>query len=117
MTYDNKGTSYIEQILSTYMQKCEQEKQKIIAQRISDLGLIFDIETEKISRFKKLMVESHIDQGMQSWYFNDGSPEGLHLVTFFDQRPKLSDSWDNRKASYTIDTGFTYVYDMPPKEN
>jgi len=64
------------------------KKDGIINERLLILDPNFNIEKEKNRRFKKLICEHRPKS--ESYYFNDGSDDGVHLVTFFYNDFELS---------------------------
>jgi hypothetical protein len=65
----------------------ERQKEEIFIKAVEEyLGIKIDIEAQKRKRFKDINVESSGKQfnnkEYEHWYWNDGSEEGLCIVTF-----------------------------------
>ena len=56
------------------------EQERILKERLDSLGIHIDLEEEKIRRFPNLLVEKF--KNTHTYYYNDGSIEGLKIVTF-----------------------------------
>lgn len=55
------------------------KKEQLIIDRLAELGIKDDIKKEPKRRFKKFLCET---QGQKStYYYNDGSQQGLRLIT------------------------------------
>lgn len=71
------------------------KKDEIIISRLSDLGYSIDLKTEMAKRFKSLTYE--IKGIEETWYFNDGSVDGLRIVTFCNtELTSRSDTLSNK---------------------
>ena len=57
-------------------------KEQVIKQRMKELGIKIDEETEKKRRFKTLLCVKQDNE--ETYYFNNGSSEGLRIVTFVE---------------------------------
>lgn len=62
-------------------EKLEAHREKIIFDRLKRHGIELDMELEKVRRFKSLSVVYDIG-GSETIYYNDGSKNGLRIVTF-----------------------------------
>ena len=56
------------------------EQERILKERLDSLGIHIDLEEEKIRRFPNLLMEKF--ENTHTYYYNDGSIEGLKIVTF-----------------------------------
>jgi hypothetical protein len=64
------------------------QKEDLINERLFLVCDKFNFEEEKIRRFKNILHESHPNR--DSYYYNDGSLKGIHLVTFYKEEFNLS---------------------------
>ena len=60
-----------------------QEKEDIVKQRLKELGIEIDLESEPNRRFKRLLLEHNGNE--QTLWYNDGSETGLRVVTFVEK--------------------------------
>ena len=72
------------------------KKDEIIKDRLKELWIDVDYETVKKMRFKPFMTE--ISEGLETVYYNDGSVDGLRVVTF---KNNLNLSLDGNKLMTT----------------
>lgn len=85
--------------IPTLMQKATMEivaemqasKDMILKERMKELHIDIDLEIEKRSRFKCLLVEQHPDK--ETYYYNDGSEDGLRIVTFLNRHIDTSQNY------------------------
>lgn len=82
--------SYMEKVMNDFYSNIRKSKEKIFFNKLSDLGIDINLENESKRRFKRFIIESHIDTGHETWFYNDGSLEGLRVVTFINPEFKLS---------------------------
>lgn len=61
------------------------KKNEIIQRRLLERGIEIDFDAEAKARFKKVVCESHVDTGEEIYYYDDGTPEGLRIVTFLNR--------------------------------
>ncbi len=80
-TFHKEYNGIYEKILKEQSQK----KEEIVRKRLKDLGIEFDLEEEKRRRFKRLIIETN--HSSETLYFNDGSEEGIRVVTFTRSPP------------------------------
>ena len=60
--------------------RVQKQKDKIITDRLKELGIDLNIEEEKQRRFKRIAFER--SETEETVYFNDGSVHGIRVVTF-----------------------------------
>jgi len=56
------------------------KREALIIGRLKKLGIELDMKLEKTRRFKSLLMEN--DGEAQTYYYNDGSENGLRIITF-----------------------------------
>ena len=71
------------------MNDIHEKREKIIAKRLKEiLGIDLNIEEESKRRFKRLGME--INGNEETIYFNDGSINGIRIVTFVKKESPIS---------------------------
>ena len=58
------------------------KKDEMITQALEIKGISLDLELEKTRRFKSMMCVDDKDSGLESYYYNDGSEDGLLIISF-----------------------------------
>lgn len=72
---------FLAQRLATVLSEIDKEKERIVIGKLAGMGIEFDFEEEKLRRFKSIIKE--IDsEGAESYYYNNGTLTGIHIVTF-----------------------------------
>jgi hypothetical protein len=66
------------------VERMNAEKEKIILKKLDDLSIPFVLEEEQGRRFKRFVREIKGDE--ETIYFNNGTPEGLRVVTFITKQ-------------------------------
>lgn len=80
---------YFQDQLSSLIDDIQKKKMAVFYDKLKERGIEFDLEKESNRRFKSFMIETHTD-GREIYYYNDGSIQGLRIVTFVTQQPDLS---------------------------
>lgn len=94
--------SKMSEMISELAKKLNDEKERLIKQRISErVGTKYDVFTDQVKRFPKLVKEYHSDDQSEHYYWNDGSDNGLHIISFYQKN-----NFDINKSSF--DLGFNY---------
>ena len=75
-------------------------RQELIMKRLMELGIQIDLQMEEKRRFKSLAREFKDNQ--ETIYYNDGSEQGLRVITFLTSPIK----WDDNKMRAGIDTTY-----------
>jgi hypothetical protein len=101
--------SYMDECSKSLMKNILQKKEYLLLQRIKErvpgyeCASAIDFIKESKRRFPRF---THVKESAisESWYFNDGSEEGLLLITFTEQVPVF----EHRCTEYTATITFTY---------
>jgi len=93
--------NFIQDATNEMLENIVKQKDEIILKLLKDKGYEIDLELERKSRFKSMVCERSED--LEIWYYRDGTPEGLRIVTFEMEKP---DFFSSDKVSF----GFTYKY-------
>lgn len=80
----------------------EDKKRGIILAKLKEKGIELDIAKESVSRFKSLSIS--YQDNKEIVYYNDGSPNGLRVVTFETKISPINQM--ERSASITANTYF-----------
>lgn len=72
---------YIDEITTDIIKKLNADKEEIVKSRLVEAGIELDYEKEKSKRFKSLVVEIN-SMNSETYWYNDGTEEGLRIVTF-----------------------------------
>lgn len=82
-----------------------------IVEKVIKTGLaegVINLQEEAIRRFPRIMSQRLFD-GSEHWYWNDGSKEGLHLISFYQTEPK----YNFLDGTFTGEIGIKYSFDAP----
>ena len=93
--------NFIQDTANEMFESIVKQKDEIILKLLKDKGYEIDLELERKSRFKSMVCEHNED--LEVWYYRDGTPEGLRIVTFEIEKP---DFFSGKELSI----GFTYKY-------
>lgn len=95
----------ITDITSTAINKLAQAMDDVIRKRLQELNIpIEELFADQERRFKKFIKES--TNMSESYYYNDGTKKGLHIVTFEKEYP----------VSYCADKGVEVKYKIKYEE-
>ncbi len=71
---------FMQKRIQSFIAETNLKKIEIIKNRLAELNIEFDEETEKGRRFKRLVCI--IEDDTETYYYNDGTPQGLRIVGF-----------------------------------
>lgn len=97
-SFDLDLISLSERSIKLLTDKINASKHKILLDRLSELHIEFDFNEYKSRRFK--LLERVIDGSTETIYYNDGSINGLRIVTFTENQT-LSPPDNPSSISYT----------------
>ena len=84
----------------------EQKKTDIVKGRLNDLNIKIDFELEIKNRFKLIICEFHEADESESYYYNDGTEQGVRIVTFL--KDKSLSPFDKNWKPFIIQSGYSY---------
>lgn len=86
---DNQFSSLMHEATIKMMKDIHEKREKVIAKRLKEMvGIDLNIEEEAKRRFKRLGME--INGNEETIYFNDGSINGIRIVTFVKKESPIS---------------------------
>jgi hypothetical protein len=88
------------ELISDLAQQIINKKTDIILTRILEIDPNFDIEIEKKSKFKKIVCL--INKNEETYWYNDGSLNGVRLITFVDPDPFMQNGIDKTFIGYKL---------------
>ena len=107
ITLSNRFTENAEEIIdfqnsliNNAIEKISKRKDDLILNKLKELGIEFDFQQEKDRRFKRFRIEQRENE--TSYYYNDGSTEGLRVITFVDTQTPFD------KEDFSIGIETTY---------
>lgn len=91
-------------ILNKATEAIKEEQEKLIKERLFEiLGYEFDPIKEGLMRFPRLKLEHHSADQSQHYYWNDGSENGLRVISFY-----FPIEQDIMSKDYKMTIGFNY---------
>ena len=87
-----------EELINDLAKRINLEKENIINNRLKELMINVDYEAVKKMRFKPFITERNEDS--ETIYYNDGSIDGLRVVTF---KNKVNLTLDNKLMTNEIE--------------
>ena len=73
-------TELLKTATEEWIAKVQKIKEDVVIEMAKSKGITIDLEEEKSARFKSIVIEH--DYGKESWYYNDGTKDGVRIVTF-----------------------------------
>lgn len=80
-------------IISNLSEQLNLKKEEIIKDKFNEIGLSHLLENLNNSRFKRVIIE--VDGEFERWYADNGTIEGLLVITFINELPSVNFD-DNR---------------------
>lgn len=100
-----EGTSLIEQISEKLANDLAKKMEKIVKERLQFHGIELDFELESRRRFKSLIREILDDGDEETYWYNDGSEQGLRIVTFVRDKPDMTRTLEE---PFVFTSGYSY---------
>jgi hypothetical protein len=105
----SKIPPFLGRLQEKFNEKYHNKIELLLKERVKEklVGVEFDLESESKRRFNRFMTESKQEENgvrSESYYFNDGSKNGLLLLTIFHQPPVF----DHSNYQFSISQSFTY---------
>jgi hypothetical protein len=98
---------FYNELLQNAMIDLQVKKIEVLKKMLKLAGIDFDFEAEKQRRFKCLLVEVREEDNSETYYYNDGSIEGLRIVTFIPDND-FQDNSTNLTYNPKYSFGFSY---------
>ena len=90
----------LNEITNQLYQKMVADKERVVYKKIKELGIDFDVDVEKKRRFKSIICCQYTAE--ETYYYNDGSVEGLRIVTFIQKVNDINFNDDVSKLGFEI---------------
>lgn len=90
-------SDFLNEQVKILVDKINKDKENLILQRIKERVFLnqedimkrnFDLVSESQRRFPRIVRELRPNQE-ESYYWNDGTENGLHLITFYQKAPEV----------------------------
>ncbi len=91
---------YQDYLIKGIINKISDNKDKLILNKLKELNIDINFNEEKERRFKRFRVE--IKDSETTYYYNDGSIDGLRIITFVDTQTPF----DKDNLSISIETKY-----------
>jgi malate synthase len=82
-----------QQIMDKVIRDLESKKEQVIKDKFAEKGFAHLLENLAKSRFKKVAVEQWSDR--EEWYADNGTDEGVLIVTFLKPTPQITNNLNN----------------------
>jgi len=101
--YQNIDFSAINKTLEDASKKLALKKEQIIKDRCVALGIEYDLDKEYKKRFRSFIIE--VRGSKETLYYNDGTDEGIRIVTF---ELETTDKYSIANSRYEFNTNLKY---------
>ena len=96
--------NYISEIVQKAANHLQAEKDRLlgvrIVERVRNINEPINFNEEITRRFPRIKCEFNSPDQSEHWYWNDGTKEGLHLISFYQNEPKFNDPFTTIGLSY-----------------
>ena len=72
--------NYQEEYIQRVIEEFKEKEKEVVYATLQEKGIVIDWEKEQSCRFKSLVIETK--DLITTYYYNDGSDNGLRIVTF-----------------------------------
>lgn len=84
--------TYIEKFTNFFFRELEAKKEQVIKDKFAEKGFAHLLEDVEKRRFKRVVVEQFDD--CEKWWADDGTEQGVLIVTFLNSAPQFSNNID-----------------------
>lgn len=101
--YENIDFSVLGKIMEESSKRLALTKEQIIKDRCDKLGIVYDLDKEQNKLFKSFVIV--VEGSKETLFYNDGSENGLRIVTFeFEPR----DTYNTENNKFELSTKLKY---------
>lgn len=93
-------SNLMNQIIKKVSLDIEQKRLDLIKNRLEKLGIDIDFQEESVRRFKRFAIVYHGNE--EIIYYNDGSVDGLRIITFVKQDNPIAFENESAKINYEL---------------
>lgn len=97
------GFTYMQEIMNKFIGELQAKKEAVIREKFAEKGFAHLLENLEAKRFKRVVIEQSGD--CEKWYADNGTDEGVLIVTFKNIEPKFTNNFDEPR---TIKTEIQY---------
>ncbi len=95
----------MQECIGKIMLDIQEKKTNVIKERLKTLNIEIDFKHERERRFKLITCETSNElYSNETYYYNDGSKEGIRIVTFTETPPEYPNEFQRSE----INIGFNY---------
>lgn len=100
MEFENLQSYFIDKI----SKELSENKQRVFIDRLVSLGIDIDLEEQQNKRFKDICITYQNNE--ETYYYNDGSDNGLRIITFteINSSPKI----DFKTGKVSVESEISY---------
>lgn len=95
--------TYMQEIMNEIIAELQAKKEAVIREKFAEKGFAHLLENLEAKRFKRVVIEKSSD--CEKWYADNGTDEGVLIVTFKNIEPKFTNNFDEPR---TIKTEIQY---------
>ena len=95
--------TYMQEIMNEIIAELQAKKEAVIREKFAEKGFAHLLENLEAKRFKRVVIEKSGD--CEKWYADNGTDEGVLIVTFKNIEPKFTNNFDEPR---TIKTKIQY---------
>lgn len=88
----DSSPTYMDEIMNKVVRELQAKKEQVIKDKFAEKGFAHLLENIEKRRFKKVVVEHWED--CEKWFADDGTDEGLLIVTFLNSEPLFTKNPD-----------------------
>jgi uncharacterized protein YegJ (DUF2314 family) len=84
------GRTYMREIANNVVRELQAKKEQVIKAKFAEKGFGHLLENIETRRFKKVVVERY--DNCEEWWADNGTEEGILIVTFFNSPPQFTNN-------------------------
>lgn len=88
----DSSPTYMQEIMNKFIGELQVKKEAVIREKFAEKGFAHLLENSEAKRFKRVVIEKWDD--CEKWYADNGTDEGVLIVTFKNVEPKFTNNFD-----------------------
>lgn len=90
-------------------QACEnlnKKKEELVLAQLKGWGIEINLDEERKRRFRRILIEQN--NSTETWYFNDGSLEGMRIITFVQDNKSFNPTMLDEVHKFSLSLELSY---------
>ncbi len=93
-----ENNSVIAEVLNTLLERIQKQKEGLIKDRLTEMGMEYLLNDLNVRRFKRILCEKM--PGEETYWADNGTIEGVRIITF--KSPEPNNDYNNNSIGFEL---------------